>query len=315
MDTDPPLDGNSNYHKHVRRSLVPFLGDALSWLTGTATSKDVNSIKKRVNQLTATQSTQHETIVHIVSILNITRYAAQVNRQHINIIMDKVDETVHDVNNLYNLTTSLSTSLSYYQLLLHIRSVLANLWDSLPYITTVSIHIMDYIDAPTTGTLSPHILPITDLKQMLSHIEETLPPTMHLQVSSEDTLHFYCYLHMHILTANQQFLLLIDVPIQNHSQQLSIYKTFTLDIPHGNFSAHYDVNTPYLGITQDETMAVEISQHQFSICQKANGQFCNIHTPFQPLANPPSCITALYAKNAASISTRCSLQIRKNSKH
>ena len=162
---------------------------------------------------------------------------------------------------------------------------------------------MDYFDAATTGTLSPHILPITDLKQMLSHIEEALPPTMHLPVSSEDTLHFYCYLHTHVLIANQQFLLLIDVPIQNCSQQLSIYKIFTLDIPHGNFTAHYDANIPYLGITQDETMAVEISQHHISTCQEANGQFCNIHTPFQPLANPPSCITALYAKNAASIST------------
>ena len=58
-------------------------------------------------------------------------------------------------------------------------------------------------------------------------------------------------------------------------------------------------------------MAVEISKHQFSICWKANGQFCNIHAPFQPLANPPSYITTLYAKNTASISTRCSLQIRK----
>ena len=99
--------------------------------------------------------------------------------------MGKVDETVHDVNILYNLTTSLSTSLSYYQLILHIRSVLVNLWDSLSYIRTVSMHIMDYINAATTGTLSPHIIPITDLKQMLSHIDKTLPPAMHLPVSSE----------------------------------------------------------------------------------------------------------------------------------
>ena len=90
-----------------------------------------NSIMKRVNQLITTQSTQQEAIVHAVSILNITRYAVQVNRQCINIIMDKVDETVHDVNNLYNLNTSLATSLNYYQLILHIRSVLANFWDSL----------------------------------------------------------------------------------------------------------------------------------------------------------------------------------------
>ena len=101
--------------------------------------------------------------------------------------MDKVDNTVHDVNNLYNITTSLSTSLSYYLLVLHTRSVLANLLHSLSYIRSVSMHVMDYIDAATTGTLSPHILPITGLKQILSHIEEAVPTTMHLPVSSEDT--------------------------------------------------------------------------------------------------------------------------------
>ena len=58
-------------------------------------------------------------------------------------------------------------------------------------------------------------------------------------------------------------------------------------------------------------MAVEISQHQFCICKEANGQFCNIYALLQLLANPPSCITALYAKNTATISTRCSLQICK----
>ena len=58
--------------------------------------------------------------------------------------MDAVDKTVHDVNNLYNITTSLYTSLSYHQLVLDIRSILANLWDLLSYIRTVSMHTMDY---------------------------------------------------------------------------------------------------------------------------------------------------------------------------
>ena len=60
-------------------------------------------------------------------------------------------------------------------------------------------------------------------------------------------------------------------------------------------------------------MAVEILPRQFRICQEVNGQFCTISTPFQPLANSLSCIAALYAKNPTSISTRCSLQIRKTS--
>ena len=33
--------------------------------------------------------------------------------------------------------------------------------------------------------------------------------------------------------------------------------------------------------------------------------------PFQPLANPPTCITALYAKSAASIESKRSLQLHK----
>ena len=134
---------------------------------------------------------------------------------------------------------------------------------------------------------------------------------MHLTVSSEDTLNFNRYLCIHVLITSRQFLLLIDVPIQDCTQQLSNYKIFTLDIPHGNFTAWSDVSTQYLGDTQDETMAVKISQHQFSICQKANGQFFNVYAPLQPLANPPSCITSLYTKITASISTRCSLQVRK----
>ena len=115
------------------------------------------------------------------------------------------------------------------------------------------------------------------------------------------------------MITNKQFLLLIDVPIQDQSQQFSIYKIFTLDIPHGNFTACYDVNTPYLRITQDETMTVEISPQQVRICQEANGYFCNIPTLFQPLANPPSCITPMYAKNTAITSNICSLQVRKSS--
>ena len=121
-------------HIHCRRSLLPFLGYALSWLIRTATTKDIPSIKTRINQLIATQASQQETLVHIISILNVTRYATQVNRHGINAVMDAVRVTSHDINNLYNLTTSLATSINFHQLILHIRSVFANLHNSLNYI-------------------------------------------------------------------------------------------------------------------------------------------------------------------------------------
>ena len=246
-----------------------------------------------------------------MSILNITRYATQVNRHSINNLIEAVHTTAQDINNLYNLTTSLPTSIYFNQMILHMRSVLANLQDSLHYIQTVSTHTMENINAATSGTLLPHVLPVTDLQKMLQHIADTLPPTLHLPISPEDTLHFYRYLHTHVLIENKQFLLLIDIPIQDRACQITVHQVFTLDVPHGNYSACYDMNTKYLGVTEDATMGVELSTTQFQACQQANGQFCHISTPFQPLANPPTCIAALYAKSKTGIACKCSLQICK----
>ena len=66
---------NSNQLQTItqcKRSLLPFLGTALSWFTGTASTKDIHDIKTRINQLIAMQSSQCNTLVHIVSILNVT---------------------------------------------------------------------------------------------------------------------------------------------------------------------------------------------------------------------------------------------------
>ena len=170
-----------------------------------------------------------------MSIFNITRYATQVNRCGINALMDAVRAASHDINNLYNLTTSLATSISFHQLILHIRSVFANLHDSLNYIQKISTHTMDYIDAATSGILSPHVLPVLDLQRMLQHIADTLPMTLLLPIPPEDTLHFYRYLCIHVLIDKKEFLLLIDVPIQDGSRQIIIHQILALDIPQGNY--------------------------------------------------------------------------------
>ena len=99
------------------------------------------------------------------------------------------------------------------------------------------MYAKDYIDTATTGILSLNTLPVEDLQEMLMHIKAELPSTIHLPVSLNDTLHFYRYLCTHILVGEEQFLLLIDVPIQDCMQQLEIYQVFNLLIPKGNLSA------------------------------------------------------------------------------
>ena len=149
----------------------------------------------------------------------------------------------------------------------------------------------------TTNILSPDVFPVEDHRSILSHTEYELPSTMHLPLSSDDTLHFYWCLNTNVLIAEGQFLLLIYVLIQNRAQQLQIYEVFNLPVLHGNLSAQYKINLRYIGVTFDETKAVVIMDQQYIACQQANGEFYRINPPFQPLMIPPLCIKALNAKS------------------
>ena len=113
-----------------------------------------------------------------------------------------------------------------------------------------------------------------------------------------------------MLIADGQFLLFIQVPVQDRAQQLQIYGIFNVPVPHGNISAQYKVNNKYIEVTYDETQGVIIiTEQQHLTCLHANGKFCKIDAPFQAVTNPPSCIAALYAKNNQEIGVQCSLSI------
>ena len=53
---------------------------------------------------------------------------------------------------------------------IYMHTILAYLRDSLIYMRQVAIHMMDYVEAATTNTLSPDILPVEDLRSMLKNI-------------------------------------------------------------------------------------------------------------------------------------------------
>ena len=297
LQTQPSFDEKPiPVSRRKKQSLLPFLSSALKWLTGTATTKDIKHIKKCISSLIETQENQWKTMVHIVSILNLTRYETQVNRQRINIILKELMRTNEDIRALFNITNQLATQVQVQNIMLHLRAMLTNLRDCLHFMKQLANHVLEYIDTATTGTLTLHLIPVPDLQKMLYQIESELPPNMHLP--SSDPLHFYRYLRTHMLVEENQFLLLIDVPIQDRAQQIQIYKIINLPVPVGNYSMRYTLNNKYLGVTYDRTKVMDIPEDQFKLCKEANGQFCPLMTQLQPLTNPPLCVAALYSKNS-----------------
>ena len=207
--------------------------------------------------------------------------------------MKELTKSNEDIRALFNITNQLATQVQVQNIVLHLRVMLANLRDCLHFMLQLANHILEYIDTATAGTLTPHLIPVADLQQMLYWIESELPPNMHLPIPSSDLLHFYSYLWTHVLVEENQFLLLIDVPIQNRAQQIQIYQIINLPVPVGNYSMKYTKETKYLVVTYDRTKAMDIPEEEFKLCKEENGQSCPLSMPLQPLTNPPSCVVAL----------------------
>ena len=168
--------------------------------------------------------------------------------------------------------------------------------------------MMKYVDAATTNISSPDILPIEDMRNMLRHTESELSSRCTC-LYHQMTPFISTSISTHVLIAEGQFLLLVNVSIKNRGQQLQIYEVFNLPVPHSNLSAQYKINHRYKGVTYDGTKANAITDQQYIACQHANGQFCRINAPFQPLTNPSSCITAPHAKNNQAVVKQCFLSI------
>ena len=86
------------------------------------------------------EQTQKETLVHIIFILNITRYATQVNTQKINEVMDALQKAKQDMKILLNVTDVLVQCLRYYQVYTYAHTISAYLRNCFTYMKQVATY-------------------------------------------------------------------------------------------------------------------------------------------------------------------------------
>ena len=87
--------------------------------------------RNQVNSLIQEQTQKQETLVHIISTLNVTRYTTWVNRKKLNEVMDAVQKANEDMNILLNVTDVLMQHLRYHQIYTYAHTISAYLRDCL----------------------------------------------------------------------------------------------------------------------------------------------------------------------------------------
>ena len=85
--------------------------------------------------------------------------------------MNALQKVNEDVNTLFNITDVLTQCIRYQQIYTYANTILAFLRDSLMYMRQVAMQTLDYSDAAMTNIMSPNILPVEEIRNMLRHIK------------------------------------------------------------------------------------------------------------------------------------------------
>ena len=113
------------------------------------------------------QTQQQETLVNIISILNIIWNATQVNTHKLNELMGALQKANEDMNILFNITDILTQCFRYHQIYTYAHIILAYLRACLTYMRQDTTHTMYCVDAAMTNILSPDMPPVEELGTML----------------------------------------------------------------------------------------------------------------------------------------------------
>ena len=82
------MENNNNVRK--RRSLLPFIGDITSFLFGTVTGSDLNSVKRNLKLLSNNQQKLTHVMSESLTMLNVSRNEIGENRNKLNEVITAI---------------------------------------------------------------------------------------------------------------------------------------------------------------------------------------------------------------------------------
>ena len=301
----------TNDQVRPKRAVIPIIGDALSWLFGTASASDLSKLQSGLDSLRQSQ----ENIIHVVdeslTIMNKTRGATIANRKAINTLILSSQTLMKNINVINDvLQSKLGPNLKYTQLstkLQHMHHLISN---SLAVTKDRLFRVLTDIENCFQGKLPFTFVPPRMLRGILRKIDKMLPPTLKLPQKILTTKHlnwYYTFLPVTIVPGRSDILIMTTIPLVGANSQYQLFKAVSVPIPHpnGKLAASYNLEAPYIAISADKASYVLLKDEEAHNCVGSISGFCPFNQPSLFIVNMPSCVLALFLSNQKEIDVYC----------
>lgn len=316
-----PLHDLTGYRR--RRSLLPIIGKAFSFLFGTVSEDDLQGIRNNINNLANNQRKITHVIQESLTLINGTRLAVRENRQKMNEILGAL-VTLSD--QLKNLTTGIEKQLHkldyFVNSYLRINRAVQEIQVMTSEVRTHVEHLYIQLNALAIGHLTPSIMAPHDLKDLLLTIKTKLPRTLRLPGNpDEDLWSFYKFLTCTSTTADNKLLIILSIPLLDAQETYHVYKIHNIPALMTNQSnsvitngcsmvAQYKLESNAIAINTERTQYMLLSNEELKSCSNPLMGFCFARSPVYKTSISRLCVTALFLQEVQKVRKYCKVIVQ-----
>ena len=263
-----------------RRSLLPFLGDLLSGVTGVATQKDIDVINEHLNLIRSQNIEFGHILDGSISVVNATKVQLDDVIDTVNDLNDFTAKLNYELNNVTLLTFRTVDELKrfqadYFDIDMHDQILQTNLRLIKQQLFKFKLIISDALQ----GQVTPLLIEPNKFKKLLLEIQNEIDSRFQMPFDVRtELMKYYQYLTCDVFQSLHGFGIVLSIPLVSVNSKFDIYEVINVPVPYTNtsFLFMYDVSHKYIAMSYDHTKFVYLSSSEFEKCSNVHSKFCHI---------------------------------------
>lgn len=304
--------------RQKRSSILPWGGDLLKSLFGTATDSDLQGLREKLASLSANQGKLVHVVQGSLSMINKTNTVASQNRHATNTLINDVTALNRRLSNLQNMVLNEQKLNRISQhLTFQVNSIIRSITTTIQGSKLVIHQLSRDLEHAMRGELSTTLVNSVDLRELLADIEQQLPETLELKDYSHEKVMWY-YRHLPVITVpdHDQIHIITSIPLIPSDSLFTLYKVVVLPLPvlNTNDNSQIQIEGTHFAISSRGNTFIILDNDEIRLCSNSELTFCPLHRAAMNLARTPSCIGSLFQLDQEGIKKQCTIRVTSTQK-
>ena len=279
-----------------KRSLLPWGGDLLNSLFGTATESDLDGIRNQLTSLSANQNDLVHVVENSLTMVNKTNTVTAQNRQAINTMSQNFADLSNKLSGLRNLMLNQARMYELKTSLTNQVALVTNLVNNnLQKISNMVYRLDNELSQALQGVLPTTFIDQSELVSILTEISDAVPDSLTLK-NFEDVniLWYYKNLPVTVLLDHNKIHVLTVIPLIPLESLFTLYRVVAVPLPILNTiqSSEITLDGTHFAVSGRGNAYVILDEDEMAKCTKSEMTYCPLHRAAMNLARAPSCLAS-----------------------